>query len=114
MGCSSCVTGGKVAGCKSNGGCSTGRSNRMNVHDWLANLPFSDPSGTCKIVEVSFNNGSRKDFFRNTTVHLFDKGDMIAVEGVSGFDVGEISLTGEIVRLQMKKRDADETDPEIK
>lgn len=84
------------------------------MHDWLANLPFSDPSGTCKIVEVSFNNGSRKDFFRNTTVHLFEKGDLVAVEGVSGFDVGEITLTGEIVRLQMKKRDADESDPDIK
>jgi cell fate regulator YaaT (PSP1 superfamily) len=116
MGCSSCTTsaGGKVAGCKSNGGCSTGSCNRMNVHDWLANLPFSDPAGACKIVEVSFNNGSRKDFFRNTTVHLFEKGDQVAVEGVSGFDVGEITLTGEIVRLQMKKRDADETDPEMK
>jgi cell fate regulator YaaT (PSP1 superfamily) len=114
MGCSSCGTGGKVSGCKSNGGCSTGGCNRMNVHDWLANLPFSDPSGTCKIVEVSFNNGSRKDFFRNTTVHLFEKGDLVAVEGVSGFDLGEITLTGEIVRLQMKKRDADETDPDIK
>jgi Uncharacterized homolog of PSP1 len=116
MGCSSCTTsaGGKVAGCKSNGGCSTGSCNRMNVHDWLANLPFSDPSGACKIVEVSFNNGSRKDFFRNTTVHVFEKGDLVAVEGVSGFDVGEITLTGEIVRLQMKKRDADESDPDIK
>lgn len=75
----------------------------MNVHDWLANLPFADPAGTCKAVEVSFNNGSRKDFFRNTTVHLFEKGDLVVVEGVSGFDVGEITLTGEIVRLQMKK-----------
>lgn len=114
MGCSSCGTGGKVAGCKSNGGCSTGSCNRMNVHDWLSNLPFSDPSGSCKIVEITFNNGSRKDFYRNTTVHLFEKGDLVAVEGVSGFDVGTINLTGEIVRLQMKKRNADETDPDIK
>jgi cell fate regulator YaaT (PSP1 superfamily) len=86
----------------------------MNVHDWLSNLPFSDPSGSCKIVEVTFNNGSRKDFYRNTTVHLFEKGDLVAVEGVSGFDVGTINITGEIVRLQMKKRNADETDPDIK
>ena len=114
MGCSSCGTGGKVAGCKSNGGCSTGGCNRMNVHDWLSNLPFSDPAGSCKIVEITFNNGSRKDFFRNTTVHLFEKGDLVAVEGVSGFDVGTINITGEIVRLQMKKRNADETDPDIK
>ena len=106
MGCSSCGTGGKVSGCKSNGGCSTGGCNRMNVHDWLANLPFSDPSeSNCKIVEISFNNGSRKDFYRNTTVHLFEKGDMVAVEGVSGFDVGEVTLTGEMVRLQMKKKE---------
>ncbi|MCS3799705.1 stage 0 sporulation family protein [Niastella sp. OAS944] len=114
MGCSSCGTGGKVAGCKSNGGCSTGGCNRMNVHDWLSNLPFSDPSGSCKIVEITFNNGSRKDFYRNTTVHIFEKGDLVAVEGVSGFDVGTINITGEIVRLQMKKRNADETDPDIK
>lgn len=114
MGCSSCGTGGKVSGCKSNGGCSTGGCNRMNVHDWLSNLPFSDPSGSCKIVEITFNNGSRKDFYRNTTVHIFEKGDIVAVEGVSGFDVGTINTTGEIVRLQMKKRNADETDPDIK
>jgi cell fate regulator YaaT (PSP1 superfamily) len=115
MGCSSCGTaGGKVLGCKSNGGCSTGSCNRMNVHDWLANLPFNDPAGTCKAVEVSFNNGSRKDFFRNTTVHLFEKGDLVAVEGVSGFDLGEITLTGEIVRLQMKKRGVNEHDAEMK
>jgi cell fate regulator YaaT (PSP1 superfamily) len=114
MGCSSCGTGGKVAGCKSNGGCSTGSCNRMNVHDWLSNLPFSDPSGSCKIVEITFNNGSRKDFYRNTTVHIFEKGDLVAVEGVSGFDVGTVNITGEIVRLQMKKRNADETDPDIK
>lgn len=86
----------------------------MNVHDWLANLPFSDPSGFCKIVELSFNNGSRKDYFRNTTVHLFEKGDLVAVEGVSGFDVGEVTLTGEIVRLQMKKRNVNEFDTEMK
>jgi cell fate regulator YaaT (PSP1 superfamily) len=115
MGCSSCGTaGGKVAGCKSNGGCSTGSCNRMNVHDWLANLPFNDPSVNCKTVEISFNNGSRKDFYRNTTVHLFEKGDMVAVEGVSGFDIGEVSITGEIVRLQMKKRGVNENDADMK
>ncbi|HEV2479609.1 MAG TPA: hypothetical protein VGS79_08085, partial [Puia sp.] len=69
MGCSNCGTskGGKPAGCKSNGGCSTGGCNRMNVYDWLANLPFSDPESGCRIVEVSFNQGSRKEFFRNAT-----------------------------------------------
>ena len=75
----------------------------MNVHDWLANFPFADAESACRVIEVSFNNGSRKDFFKNTTVHLFEKGDQISVEGVSGFDVGCVSLTGEVVRLQLKK-----------
>jgi cell fate regulator YaaT (PSP1 superfamily) len=115
MGCTNCGTeNGKPNGCKSNGGCSTGGCNRMNVHDWLANLPFSDPESGCRIVEVSFNNGSRKDFFRNTTMQLFEKGDMVSVEGVSGFDVGMINLTGEIVRLQLKKKNIDEGNPDIK
>src|ERR1700744_2019482 len=116
MGCSNCGTskGGKPSGCKSNGGCSTGGCNRLNVHDWLANLPFSDPESGCRIVEVSFNQGSRKDYYRNTTTQLFDKGDMISVEGVSGFDVGEVTMTGEMVRLQMKKKGAEESNPDIK
>jgi cell fate regulator YaaT (PSP1 superfamily) len=86
----------------------------MNVHDWLANLPFSDPESNCRIVEVSFNQGSRKDFYRNNTLHLFEKGDVIAVEGVSGFDVGSVSLSGELVRLQLKKHSLKEDNPEFR
>ncbi|MEO6135751.1 MAG: regulatory iron-sulfur-containing complex subunit RicT [Ginsengibacter sp.] len=113
MGCDSCSTG-KPTGCKSNGGCSTGGCNRMNVHDWLANLPFSDPESNCRIVEVSFNQGSRKDFYRNNSLNFFEKGDIISVEGVSGFDVGTVSLTGELVRMQMKKKHVKEDSVEIK
>jgi len=86
----------------------------MNTHDWLRNLPIADIESSCKVIEVSFNNGSRKDFFRNLTLQQLEKGDLIAVEGVSGFDLGEVSLTGEIVRLQMKKRGAKEDNPEMK
>jgi cell fate regulator YaaT (PSP1 superfamily) len=115
MGCTSCGTdNGKPGGCKSNGGCSSGGCNRLNVHDWLANLPFSDPEGSCRIIEVSFNQGSRKEFFRNNTLQLFMKGDFITVEGVSGFDVGTVNLTGELVRLQMKKKRVSEDSAEIK
>lgn len=116
MGCTSCgtATGGKPGGCKSNGGCSTGGCNRMNTYDWLHNLPIADIDSSCKVIEVSFNKGTRKDFFRNPTLQQFEKGDMISVEGISGFDVGEVSLTGEIVRLQMKKRNAREDNPEMK
>lgn len=116
MGCGSCGTSkdGAPSGCQSHGNCASGGCNRMNVHDWLANLPFSDPESGCRIVEVSFNNGSRKDFFRNTTLHHYEKGDMVAVEGVNGFDVGMVNLTGELVRLQMKKHRVDEKSPDIK
>ncbi|MEP6628646.1 MAG: regulatory iron-sulfur-containing complex subunit RicT, partial [Ginsengibacter sp.] len=113
MGCTSCSTG-KPGGCKSNGGCSTGGCNRMNVHDWLANLPFSDPESSCRVVEISFNQGSRKDFYRNASLNYYEKGDIVAVEGVSGFDVGTVSLTGELVRMQLKKKGVKEDNPEIK
>lgn len=113
-GCSTAVGGGKPNGCKSNGGCSTGGCNRMNTHDWLRNLPISDFSSACKVIEVSFNNGTRKEFFRNPQLHNYEKGELISVEGVSGFDIGEVSLTGEIVRLQMKKRNVREENPEMK
>src|SRR4029078_548280 len=78
------------------------------------NMPVADIDSSCKVIEVSFNNGSRKDFFRNVTLQQFDKGDMVSLGGVSGFDVGEVSLTGEIVRLQMKKRNVKEDNPEMK
>jgi cell fate regulator YaaT (PSP1 superfamily) len=113
MGCTSCGTG-KPNGCKSNGGCSTGGCNRLNVYDWLADLPIDDLENACKVLEVSFNQGSRKDFYRNNTANIFTKGDIIAVEGVSGFDVGTVNLTGELVRLQLKKKKLDENSSDFK
>lgn len=113
MGCTSCGTG-KPNGCKSNGGCSTGGCNRLNVYDWLSNLPIDDIESNCRIIEVSFNQGSRKDFYRNNTINILSKGDIVAVEGVSGFDVGTVNLTGELVRLQLKKKKVDEKSSEIK
>ncbi len=116
MGCGSCGTAkdGAPGGCQSHGHCSSGGCNRMNVHDWLANLPFSDPESSCRIVEVSFNNGSRKDYFKNTSLQYYEKGEMITLEGVNGFDVGMVNLTGELVRLQLKKHKIDEKSPDIK
>ena len=116
MGCGSCGTGkdGAPGGCKSHGHCASGGCNRMNVFDWLANLPFADPESNCRIIEVSFNNGSRKDYFKNASLQYFEKGEMIAVEGVNGFDVGMVNLTGELVRLQLKKNKIDEQSPDIK
>src|SRR5947209_18571522 len=116
MGCGSCgtATGGNPKGCKSNGGCSTGGCNRMNTYDWLINLPISDSDTACRVIEISFSQGSRKDFYRNSALQFFEKGELVAVEGVSGFDLGEVSLTGEIVRIQLKKKGIDEFNPEMK
>ena len=116
MGCSSCGSGknGVPGGCGSQGACASGSCNRMNVHDWLSNLPFSDPESNCRIVEITFNNGSRKEFFKNNTLHFYGRGEMVAVEGVGGFDVGMVNLTGELVRLQLKKNRIDEKSSEIK
>ena len=116
MGCGTCGTSkdGSPGGCQSHGHCASGGCNRMNVHDWLANLPFSDPESGCRIVEISFNNGSRKEFYKNTSTNYYVKGDMVAVEGVSGYDVGMINMTGELVRIQLKKHRTDEKSPDIK
>ena len=115
MGCSNCGTAdGKPGGCQSHGSCGTGSCNRMNVYDWLSNLPIHDPATECRVMEISFSQGSRKDFFRNTTTQIFEKGEMVSVEGVSGFDVGEVSLTGELVRIQMKKKVVEEFHPDMK
>lgn len=111
MGCNSCGTG-HSGGCKG-GSCGSG-CNRLEVFDWLADLPVADSRDRCKVIEVSFNHGSRKDFFRNESGLQIYKGDMVAVEGVNGFDVGQVSLSGELVRLQLKKRKKSETDPEMK
>src|SRR5690348_9296362 len=113
MGCTSCGTG-KPNGCKSNGGCSSGGCNRLNVYDWLADLPIDNPEAYCKIVEVSFNQGSRKDYYKNNTGNYFSKGDIVAVEGISGFDVGTVNLSGELVRFQLKKKRLDEHTSEFK
>lgn len=113
MGCTNCGTG-QPKGCKSNGTCGTGGCNRLNVYDWLANIPISDLESSCRIVEVSFNHGIRKDFFRNTTLKELYKGDLVAVEGVNGFDVGELSLSGELVRLQLKKKKVSEDSSDFK
>ncbi len=110
MGCSSgCSTGktdanGIPAGCNSNGSCGTGDGcNKLTVFDWLANMSLPGGQALCDIVEVRFKN-SRKDFFRNVNGLPLHVGDIVAVEASPGHDIGMVSITGELVRLQMKKK----------
>ncbi|MEM1120640.1 MAG: regulatory iron-sulfur-containing complex subunit RicT [Bacteroidota bacterium] len=105
MSCTACSTtdSGKPNGCKSNGGCSSGGCNKLNTFDWLAKLEIDEPM-PFEAVEVSFKNGSRKGFYYNPPQARAIIGDSVVVEAQNGYDVGRISLTGELVRLQMKKK----------
>ena len=107
MGCigCSCSTGkDSTPGCRSNGGCASGGCNRHNTHDWIAAMGIRDPQ-PFDVVEVSFKNGSRKDFFKNPSHSRAMTGDWVLVESFSGgYDVGKVSLSGELVRLQMKRK----------
>lgn len=105
MGCNSCGTGsnGVPAGCNNNGSCGTGGCNKLSVFDWLGNMRLPDGQQPFEIVEIRFKN-SRKEFFRNVNTLTLNVGDAVAVEAGTGYDIGVVSLTGELVKLQLKKR----------
>jgi cell fate regulator YaaT (PSP1 superfamily) len=105
MGCSSCSSGsdGAPSGCGSKGGCSTGSCNKLNTFDWLSHIDLPD-YGNYDLVEVSFKNGARKEIFKKPEFVYIATGDYVAVESTaSGYDVGTVSLMGELVHLQLKK-----------
>ncbi|WP_340201206.1 regulatory iron-sulfur-containing complex subunit RicT [Ascidiimonas sp. W6] len=114
MGCNSCSTGkdGQPRGCKNNGTCGSDGCNKLTVFDWLSNMSL--PSGQKKFdcVEVRFKN-SRKDFYRNKENLTLSIGDIVATEAASGHDVGIVTLTGELVKVQMKKKKTDWNNPEV-
>lgn len=120
MGCSGCSTGrgcststGLPGGCRNNGSCGTGGCNKLNVFDWLANMQLPHGQQPFDIAEIRFKN-SRKEFFKNATGFPVMSGDIVAVEASPGHDIGIVSLTGELVRLQMKKKNIPVDSPEIK
>lgn len=79
----------------------------MNTFDWLTQMDISDVD-PFNIVEVSFKSGSRKGFFRLPPQLHLHTGEMVVVEAKNGYDIGRISLSGELVRLQMKKKNVSE------
>jgi len=105
MGCGSCQTAenGLPKGCKNNGNCSSGGCEKLSVFDWLANMQLPDDQKPFDKVEVRFKNG-RKDFFHNKEELSLSMGDTVATEAQSGHDIGIVSLTGELVKVQMKKK----------
>lgn len=104
MGCSSCSSGGLPAGCKNNGACGTYGCNKMEVFDWLSGMQLPDNQKPFDIVEVRFKN-NRKGFYRNSPGLELYAGDVVTVDVSPGYDVGVVSLTGELVRAQMKRKE---------
>lgn len=115
MGCSSCDTGGcgrktKDSSTKSVG-CTSG-CNKMNTFDWLAHMDL-DGGRAFDIVEVRFKGG-RKEFFKNKNKIDLVTGDPVIVDVPNGHHLGHVSLSGELVRLQMKKKNISEGDENIR
>lgn len=103
MGCTSCGTGGTPMGCKNNGNCSSGGCNKLEVYDWLANVSLPSGQKPYDIVEVRFKN-SRKEFFKIVNDLQLQTGDVVVVEASPGYDVGVISVMGELARIQVAKK----------
>uniref|UniRef100_UPI00404A94B7 PSP1 domain-containing protein n=1 Tax=Flavobacterium sp. TaxID=239 RepID=UPI00404A94B7 len=114
MGCSSCSTGkdGQPKGCKNNGTCGTDGCNKLTVFDWLSNMSLPNGEKPFDCIEVRFKN-SRKEFFRNSENLSLSIGDVVATQAQSGHDIGMVTLTGELVKVQMKKKNEDYTNEEL-
>ena len=114
MGCGSCGNnnGSHSPGCGNNGSCSTGSCNKLNVYNWLTDMVLPEDYEPFNIVEVRFK-GSKKQFYKNVNHLELFTGDKVIVDSDVGYDVGEVSLAGELVKLQLKKYGIDENNSEM-
>lgn len=114
MACNSCSTGkdGQPKGCKNNGTCGTDSCNKLTVFDWLSNMSLPNGEQPFNWVEVRFKNG-RKNYYKNTENLSLSIGDNVATQAESGHDVGMVTLTGELVKVQMKRKKINENAEEI-
>lgn len=104
--CSSCGSGELPKGCKNNGACGTGNCNsKLSVFNWLSDIHPPTRKNQPQYIEVRFKD-DRKDFYLNDSHLPLSIGDIVAVEANSGHDVGIVSLTGELVKIQMRKKKA--------
>jgi cell fate regulator YaaT (PSP1 superfamily) len=103
MGCASCGTGGSPRGCKNNGLCSSGECDKLEVRDWLSNLVLPENQKPYEIIEVRFKN-ARKGFYRNNLGLSLQTGDLVVVEAASGYDIGIVSVVGELARIQVRRK----------
>jgi len=113
MACNSCSTGkdGQPKGCKNNGTCGTDGCNKLTVFDWLSNMSLPNGEKPFNCVEVRFKNG-RKHYYKNSENLSLSIGEVVATQAQFGHDIGMVTLTGELVRIQMKRKKVDENDEE--
>ena len=108
MACASCSTkDGSPKGCKNNGTCGTDSCNKLTVFDWLANMSLPNGEKPFNWVEVRYKNG-RKEYYHNTENLTLSIGDIVATQAKAGHDIGMVTLTGELVRVQMKRKNIPE------
>ena len=114
MACQSCATGtdGQPKGCKNNGTCGTDSCNKLTVFDWLSNMSLPNNEKPFDWVEVRFKNG-RKEYYKNTENLSLSIGDIVATQVQSGHDIGMVTLTGELVKVQMKRKKINPDQPEF-
>ena len=101
-------------GCYKHGSCPKCKcrsDKKLGVYDWLDD--FSEPTQSHEFIEVQFKN-TRKGYYRNSNKLEIERGDIVAVESSPGHDIGEVTLTGYLVTLQMKKNNIRLYNPEIK
>ncbi len=86
---------------------------KLDSHNWLKDIDLSTDENRTEIIEVRFKN-SKKDFFKVLYGMNLQEGDIVAVESSPGHDIGIVSLTGELVRIQMKRKKSRTTLDEMK
>lgn len=86
---------------------------KLDVHDWLKDINSYHNSRDSQVVEIRFKN-SRKDFFISPMEFNLIEGDIVAVESSPGHDIGIVSMAGQLVYLQMKKKQVDPRNYEFK
>lgn len=116
MGCATCSnnSGTNVPnGCQSNGSCQSGGCNKLEVFDWLSNIELPNGKTPFNIVEVRFKNG-RKAYYQGLNDIRLSVGDTVVTQTSPGFDVGIVSLTGELVKTQLKRKRVKEKPHDLK
>jgi cell fate regulator YaaT (PSP1 superfamily) len=112
MACTSCSTkNGQIKGCKNNGTCGSDSCNKLTVFDWLSNMSLPNGEKPFNWVEVRYKNG-RKEYYHNTESLTLNIGDVVATQAKAGHDIGMVTLTGELVRVQMKRKNIPENTEE--